>query len=151
MKNSKHGEMGQSLFEVVVAIGVIAIVIVGIVSVATSTIRNTSFTRNKALATRYTQEAIEWLRGQRDTNWVTFHTNADTPPRIYCLDTLSWTNSGVCGASETIGGDTILLRQVAFSNIVPAEITANVTVSWTDSQGTHQVTTSTVFTDWRSR
>jgi len=140
---------GQSLFEVVIAIGVVGIIIVGIVALASTSIRNSAFSRNNSLATRYSQEAIEWLRGRRDTDWVTFHNNA-VSSAIYCFDSLAWSNLGACSQSETITG-TILRRQVAFTNIQPAQITAEILVIWQDSQGTHQVSTSTVFTDWRSR
>ena len=139
---------GQSLFEVVIAIGVIGIIIAGAVSLATTSIRNSTFARNKSLATRYSQEAIEWLRGQRDNNWVSFHTYTLSP--TYCLDSLNWTKARVCNSGEVISG-TILTRQVTFSNISNTSATAMVTVVWSDSQGNHQVSTSTVYTDWRSK
>jgi len=140
---------GQSLFEVVIAIGIIGVVITAVAILATNSIRNTTFSRNKSLATRYSQEAIEWLRGQRDTSWVTFHLNA-VNSAIYCLDSLLWTNVGACGAGEVIT-DTILQRQVTFSNITATSVTAAVAVFWSDSQGIHQVSTSTVYTDWRAK
>jgi len=142
--------VGQSLFEVIVAIGVIAAVIVGVVVLATNSIRNTTFTRNNSLATRYAQEAIEWLRGERDADWATFRANAGVSGNKYCLDALNWTKPQACNATEVIS-DTILTRSVTFSNILATQVNANVTVSWNDSQGAHQVATSTVYTDWRSR
>jgi len=139
---------GQSIFEVVIAIGVIGIIISGVVALATTSIRNSTFTRNKSLAARYAQEAVEWMRGERDAGWVTFHTYAGTA--TYCLDTLAWGNTGACSSTETISG-TILSREITFSGVLPTQVNAAVRVSWTDSQGVHQVTTSTVLTDWKSR
>ena len=143
-------EGGQSLFEVVVAVGVFALVIAAIVGLSTSSIRNTTFSRNNSLATRYSQEAVEWLRTQRDTNWVSFHAKAISVPPTYCLKGLSWIDIGDCGALDAIP-ETSLFRQVDFSDVTATSVTATITTYWTDSQGLHQVEVSTEFTDWRSR
>ena len=143
-------EGGQSLFEVVVAVGVFALVIAAIVGLSTSSIRNTTFSRNNSLATRYSQEAVEWLRTQRDTDWVSFHAKAISVPPTYCLKELSWADIGDCGALDAIP-ETSLFRQVDFSDVTATSVTATITTYWTDSQGLHQVEVSTEFTDWRSR
>jgi type II secretory pathway pseudopilin PulG len=143
---------GQSLFEVVVAVGIIAVLIAAIAGLATSSIRNTTFSKNNSLATRYTQEASEWLRSQRDTDWVAFHASAQASA-IYCLTTLSLANPGVCDLNDTLDAiaQTIIFREVSFSNIAADSVAATVTATWRDSQGLHQVETSTVLTDWRSQ
>lgn len=143
-------QSGQSLFEVVVAVGVFALIIAAIVGLATSSIRNTTFTRNNALATRYSQEAVEWLRTQRDTDWSSFHTYALGVPPTYCLSDLSWADIGDCGSGDSVP-ETILFRKVDFLDVTDTSVTATIETSWTDSQGTHQVEVSTEFTDWRSR
>lgn len=68
----QKNKFGQSLFELVVAIGIVGLVLVAIVSVATISVRNTTFSKEQSLASRYTQQAMEWLRGQRDTDWDDF-------------------------------------------------------------------------------
>ncbi|OGM04480.1 hypothetical protein A2129_01745 [Candidatus Woesebacteria bacterium GWC1_42_13] len=141
---------GQSLFEVVIAVGVMGIVISAVVALAATSIRNSTFSRNNSLATRYAQEAIEWMRGERDASWVTFYNYSIVAGNMYCLDTLSWAKARPCNAGEYLSA-TILTRRVIFSVISPTDVEAEVTVLWTDSQGTHQVATSTVYTDWRSR
>jgi Tfp pilus assembly protein PilV len=142
---------GQSLFEVVVAVGVFALIIAAIVGLATSSIRNSTFSRNNSLATQYSQQAVEWLRTERDTDWVAFYNHASTP--FYCLDSLSWVNTGTCDTLNELDAipDTLLFREVSLTRDTATSVTAEVTTSWTDSQGTHQVETSTVFTDWRAR
>ena len=61
-------QKGQSLFEAVVALAISALIIVAVVALVASSIRNASFSRNVTLASRYAQQATEWLRGQRDAN-----------------------------------------------------------------------------------
>lgn len=147
MKNEK----GQSLFEVVLALGVITAITVGIVSLTVNAMRNAAFSKNKTLAGRYAQEATEWLRSQRDNDFNLFETHAQTIE--WCLTGLNWNKIGACGEPDKISG-TPLLRDVTFStSLVSGKtiINADVVVYWTDAQGYHEVRSATSFTDWRQR
>jgi len=144
-------ERGQSLFEVVLALAIAALIIIAIVALATISIRNANFSRNQSLATRYAQEAIEWLRGQRDEDWDAFATRALTP--LWCLKSLSWTGVttiGECGSSDFIS-DTIFKREVSFTIFDASSIDTEVKVYWEDAQGLHETKTVTTFTDWREQ
>ncbi len=108
MKSQK----GQSLFEVVLALGVITAITVGIVSLTVSSMRNASFSKNKTLAGRYAQEATEWLRNQRDfLGFTVFQGNA---VGTRCLKDLVWTGGTSCSETDNIPG-TILYRKVIFT------------------------------------
>ena len=147
MENKK----GQSLFEVVLALAVITAVIVAIIILATNTIRNANFSKTKTEATRYAQEATEWLRGERDADFDTFRTNALSIN--WCFTTLSFGPSqlGLCSEGEVIPG-TQLRREATFSEITATSIDkAEVRVYWSDAQGTHEVKTITSFTDWSAQ
>lgn len=142
---------GQSLFEVIISVGVAALIVTALVSLASNSIRNATFSRNNTLASKHAQEATEWLRGERDNDISTFMTNVQIP--TWCLDLLDWSQASECGASDFITG-TPFLREVAFA-ITPLSgknlITATITVSWNDAQGYHEVVSVTQFTDWRQR
>jgi Tfp pilus assembly protein PilV len=156
---SKATKLGQSMFEVVLAIAVISLIVVGVVVLSTNAVRNTSFSRNQTQASRYAQEALEWLRNQRNIDAAGFRSKVNATPN-YCLDTLpsiaSLNNTGVCGTNEFISG-TIFRRQVTFSSTTQLNtkgesvviINAAVTAIWSDSQGSHQVRSSTDLTDLR--
>ena len=77
---------GQSMFEVVIALFIIAMIIVGVVSLTTVSVSN-SFFKNKTLAGKYSQEAIEWLRSQTKADFTTFKTSASG---TRCLKTLAF-------------------------------------------------------------
>lgn len=146
---------GQSLFEVVVALGVSTIVMVSLVSLTSVSLKNASFSKNKTEASRYAQEAVEWLRQQRDGDPDGFATNVQTP--TWCINELSWVQIGACTSGQVIV-DTIFTRQVSFSNSVVVVSGQNknltsvdVEVSWVDATGTHIVKNSTDFSDWRQR
>ena len=151
---------GQSLFEVVIAIGVAAMILVGAVSLSTTSLRNTNFSKNNALATKYAQEGSEFIRQKRDEGWDTYMTNYTVVSGTLYLDgSLGNSNALIDGVfSRTIATECKYYNTVTGG--VPGAVpcgsgsTANivdsfVVVSWTDSQGTHNVNNVTTLTKWR--
>lgn len=150
-KSRFNRDNGQSLFEVVIALGISAIVVAALVGLTATSIRNATFSKNKTLAGRMAEEATEWLRGQRDQDVAGFIANSQTS--VWCLSTLGWSNPGTCTAGDEIAG-TQFMRELAFSEdagIPEIIIEADVRVWWNDSQGEHEVRSATNFTDWRER
>lgn len=144
---------GQSLFEVVVALAISTLVVIAIVSLATNSIKNASFSKNKTVASRYAQEATEWLRGQRDADPAAF---AAKSPGIWCMQSLTLSVSGACPAGSLI--DNIFKREVTLSNntvivggVNKTLIVADVVVSWEGPNTLHTIKNSTEFADWRQR
>lgn len=143
---SSINKLGQSLFEVVFALAITALILTGVVSLSAMTIRNSDYSKNNALATKYAQEAVEWLRGQRDTDWTTFYTHSGTTPVVTCLGTspiTSW--GGSCTISGTVFSRSVTLTTDSANLDI---IEAMITVSWTDGNGEHRVTSTTRFTHW---
>jgi Tfp pilus assembly protein PilV len=148
----KKADKGQSMFEVVIALLIISMIIVGVVSVSTTSLSNSVFSRNKNQAGKYSQEAIEWLRSQREQSSSTFATNVATAN--YCLQTLAWTNTGLCTSSEFIDGSTVFIREVTFSTSIVSTKTiveASVVTYWNDAKGYHESKSVTNFGDIRER
>jgi Tfp pilus assembly protein PilV len=145
-------QKGQSLFEVVLALGVIALILVAIISLTLVSVRNTNFTKNKSLATRYSEDTEEWLRIQKTSNWSQLTTYAAVSKR--CMPDLDWTTAriGSCdpvSTTDNIAG-TIFDREISLSvNNQKTEVTADVSVSWTDAQGFHKSSSSVVFQNWK--
>ena len=160
-------QSGQSLFEVVVAISISALIMVALVSLVTNSIRNSIYSRNNSLAATYAGQAMEWLRGQRDGGNVGIYTFAGNARILTnspggCFNALpatlaTWptTSPSTCPSPATIPG-TSFVRRILFKDVsvsVPPKtiIEADVSVSWTDSQGTHTVTSATSFSDLSQR
>lgn len=129
-------------------------IIMSVVILSTNAISNSAFSRNKTQASRYTQEALEWLRSQRDINPDAFKIYANTG--TYCLDgsVLGFSKPSACGSSEVIT-DTIFKRELYFSKeaLVNGKIIINATIvsSWSDSKGYHEARSVTQFSDIRDR
>lgn len=151
MKKSKikKQNLGQSMFEVILALFIITLIIVAVVILATISISNALFSKNQTLASKYSQEAIEWLRSEKESDINNFLVKLPLGTGNYCFNSisLSFANSGVCGSTEIIP-NTIFTREMEYSH-VGNRIAVTVTTSWTDSKGLHEVSTATDFTDRR--
>ena len=137
----KFRNLGQSLFEIMFAVAIAALITTGIVVLSTDSVKNSSFSKDKTVASKLAQEANEWLRSQRDENWSNLSSRIGTN----CLGDLSWSSS--C----TVVG-TKFSREVILNSISQTEIEAVVVVSWEsgDSGGNmREVRTVTRFTDWK--
>lgn len=152
---------GQSLVELLMALFVVALVVVAVVGVSTASVRNSSFAKNSSEARRYAEEAMEWLRQRRDEKWQTFRAKAGNPnnTKIYCLDVLPVDNTGQWNSNVNQGCDNIpntnFIRKVELvkgtatgetpdPNIETDDVVyAKVSVTWTDSQGSHDIALTT--------
>jgi len=142
MKNNNHNKsnrmLGQGLFELVVAMGIGVLVMTSLVKLITVSIKNTTFAKNQSLATRYAQEGIEWIRGQRDVSWSTLLTySSDDANPTWCINTLNWNTHSVCSStiSSTIFSRKLTLVKTSNSNVDLIE--ATVVVDWPDGNITH--------------
>lgn len=148
---------GQSLFELVVAIGVVSLILLTLVSLATLSVRNASFSRNEAEAARLGQEVVEWLRRERDTNWDNLVTQSGRA-LVQCVVDTSWadTRPAPCTSADIV--DDIFQREVDFTCLTDCRlnndsfvdrIEAVISIRWVDGQGAHEVKNSTYFSDLR--
>ena len=155
-KNLPRSAGGQSLFELVVAVGLIGLVLVALVGLTTKSLSSSTYSKNKSLAARHTQEALEWLRGLRDQDWTTFfnYDVANGTGTYYCLSALTspLATRRNCNPNEYVTG-TIFVREAYLESLAgsPETVEATVTTRWTDSAGVHLSESKTSFTNWRKK
>lgn len=148
MKNKIY--TGQSLFEVVIAVGISALIITGIAAAALNSIQNSSYARDKNLATNYVQETMEWLRQVRDKETQAFAGKAIIGG-VYCLSSLpssvtSWPSLKTSCSSAAPISNTIFVRKIEFiecTGCPPNVVRVKTTVTWKDSKGSHDVVSTT--------
>ena len=63
-------QKGQSLVEVVIALGIAVIIVIAFTNATIASVRNSQFSKNQNLATKYAQETLEVVRAVRDQNAV---------------------------------------------------------------------------------
>lgn len=73
---------GQTLIEVLVALGVGVLIVSAIAIAILSSLNNAQYSKSQNLASQYAQEGMETVRKIRDNDWTTFN-NYDGS---YCLD-----------------------------------------------------------------
>ncbi len=132
-KNSS--QIGQTLIEVLIALGTATVIIAAIVIIVMSSLTNVQFSKNQNVATQYAQEGIEIIRKLAQSNWADFSTYDNT---YYCLDkNRDLTQKGIsCGTNI----DNLFVREIDISqksmdcSSTGALITA--LVSWSDTKCT---------------
>jgi len=134
-------ESGQSLVEMIVAIGVLVVVIVSLVSITTVSLQNASFSRDQSLATKYAQDGIAKIRSYRDQNtWPVFTADCETVLSSVALPSpFSFNPAPDCYVPGTT------------DNCSSAEekCEVKVVVSWADSKGTHNSEITTRLANWK--
>jgi len=138
---------GQSLFEMVLSLGVVMLVIAALVWAATISVRNADFAKKQVQATKYAQEGMESIRAFRDSNWERFWSYAAGGTN-YGL--AGFEPSGVCPSTPNLGA-TVFTRCVKLEQEGAQGtdmVKATVTVSWKDSNRTHKSEQVSYFTKW---
>jgi Tfp pilus assembly protein PilV len=87
MKALQKYQHGQSLLELVVAIGVVAVIVTGLVNAVTSSLRFGQASRDRSQAVKLAQEGIELARSERDSSiWTDFLTFSGADTETWCLN-----------------------------------------------------------------
>lgn len=150
---------GSTLIEVLISIAVVVLVLITVVSSGILVTKNRRFSTDQALATKYSQEGLEWAKAMRNTmGWQTFYDTVSAkggPTVTFCMPTLpatttafAETNPGVCLATNVITG-TPYLRSVTFVLVSSSEINIASYVDWTDNAQDHQTQTIAVLKEWQ--
>lgn len=139
---------GQSLFEVVFAIAITAIILTGVLSLATTSVRNVDSSKNKSIASSEGRASIDWLRRQRDSDWDNLAGFSSFSGITYCLENPDEGLKLKEGDCLKIPG-TNLTREVTLSFTDSEDvIQADVEVYWMDAQGLHIENLVTWFSNW---
>lgn len=147
---------GQSLVEVIIALAFAMVIIVALVTVTVQSMRNSTFAKNNAQATKLAQEGLEWIRSQRDQMaWDDFNDNLSSN---LCLNNLT-TNLEDIDITNTCSscGSTLnnIYKRCADFSVGIGNCGSNkgviVSVTWTDSAGNHSSVQTSCFSNWQNK
>ncbi|RJR15197.1 hypothetical protein C4579_02715 [Candidatus Microgenomates bacterium] len=153
--NTQNSESGMSLLEVGVSVGVVVLVLIGLISAVTQATAAAQFARNKATATKYAQEAMEWLRGQRESSWTAFYDRANSTTYHMNCDLYvqtTWCNSGggVIDDEFDIFDRQVTLTRSGITGVYNDDsVHIQVVVSWPQGSRTEDVILETDLTKWQ--
>lgn len=129
------------MVEVILAIAVAVIGVLGLVSLSTKSVSNSGFSKRQSVATSYAIQGMEWVRGRRDVeDWTIFSSRSGT----YCLsDTTitTWNNS----ACPVIPG-TEFTRLAVLTTPVAGQLSVDVRVAWTEGGRSEVANQVSIFT-----
>ncbi len=123
---------GQTLIEVLIALGVVAVIVSSIAALITTSLSNAQFGRNQNQASVYGQEGMELVRRIRDSDYPTFTTYTGT----YCVAKDQTTLGVASGSCTTPNIDTLFIRSIQIEQGGCGVNLARVivSVSWNDSK-----------------
>lgn len=139
-------KLGQSLLEVVVAMGLVIVAVVALVSTTIFTQKAARSANAQTQATKLAEESIEQIRVIRDRRdfdylpiGLCFVLNATDPdPNVWSLST--------CGTPPSVTlGNTVFTRSIVVDSVTASKKKVTVSVSWLESGGTRKVENVTFF------
>jgi len=136
---------GFSLIEVLVFVAVLSLFFISAVTITTFSLRNLKIQEHKIIATRYAEEASEWIKQEKEDDWEIFKSHSDT---YYCLNLLNW-DVGAC-TSYFLGTPGFFKRDlnVSRSGNPIDKITTVLTVSWLENGVPQNVILKSVYNLW---
>jgi type II secretory pathway pseudopilin PulG len=136
-KKKSKNHAGSSLIEIVIAIGVVGLVLTGIIASLTFSVKSTSESKYRSLATAKAQEVIELFRRERGRlGWNEF--NSIVSHDSYCFDEIPGidvnisTKQGTCGEvyNLVVPGAGIALKREAEITRSTDSMVVKVSVYW---------------------
>jgi len=140
---------GQSLVEVLVAVGAMSLLLVSLLSLISLSVRNSRLAKDRTQALSLAQGGIELMRAYRDYSWTDFSGSAggtkyDLPGAWVVEDGLST----ACNES-TYTINNVYRRCVEIQGIDAQEMSINVEVSWQEGNQVHQAIQETRLSVWQ--
>ncbi len=141
---------GFSLIEVLIFITVMSLFFVSAAAVVSVVVKNMKVNEHKILGTRFAQEAVEWLRSEKEVDWNSFSERAPSngAPAEYCLNSLAW-NSMPCDYSlKTLYQRTVTLKSIESVGGYKYQVDVSVMVKWNEPGRAYSVPINTTFSIW---
>lgn len=142
-----------SLVEVLVFVSILSIFFIGAAAVTTAALRDMKITQHKIIATRFAEELLEWLRGEKESDWYVFannqHAGKCQPTQSLCFNSLNWDSA--CAADCTKGLNNLYARSAKFevdNPLSPTNVDVSIEVSWTELGNTYTIPVKTNLTIW---
>lgn len=155
--NFKFLAKGQSLLEVIIAFGAVAILAISLIATSLITQRTTRNAQDNIQGIKLAQQNVEQMRAFRDRKGFISLPGTDgcyTLSNTLNVDPTQWNLaacSGVTVNGETItASNTTFTRKIILTSTTSNEKRVNVIVTWNDSGGSQSVTSNTFLSSWCS-
>lgn len=136
MNNRLPANKGFSLIELLVFVTIFSLFFVVAVSIMAVSLNNLRMNEHKVVATRYAEELLEWMKGQKEENWNGFYARGSSGGSTYCFNNnaLNWTVTGNCSSFNGVAGAPyaakIYKREARITQASTFQMNVVITVSW---------------------
>lgn len=145
-----HANKSFTLIEVLIFVSILSLVFVTAATTTVYFLHSLKANEYKLIATRYSEELIEWLKAQKDIDWTLFTQKSD---KTYCFNTtpiVAWPSEGSCTLYNL---DSLYYRQVTLQSIIDgngvlSQVSIAQKVQWLDSGNTYNIPINTRFSLW---
>lgn len=127
-----------SLIEILVFFTIASIFFISAVSITVFFIKNSKTQQYKIIASHLLDEASEWIKEEKETDWLEFSSRANQNGIIYCLKNLNWNNQGNC-QNYDLGNPTIFKREVILTKINETTIQTDINIYWLEGNGQNKI------------
>lgn len=124
---------GQTLTEVLFAVAIASLVLVGLTHATTTALKNSQFAKNQSLANQFAQKGMEQTRQLRDQSPDEFWAKADLGDEN----------------TETERLSPLLIKEVTYHRLTTDKMEVTVVVKWQDSSGEHRSELVSYLTKWK--
>lgn len=135
MSNILKNKQAFSLIEVIVALGLFAILAAGVFNITTSSYKNFYGTGDKQSLTEYAQEGVEAVRSIRDNSWQSIEDVSETGDKGLTKDSNGYWDFS--GTSDSLG---VLTRKVSIEDVSRDDEGEIVTSGGTNDPNTKKLT-----------
>ncbi|MDZ7586201.1 MAG: hypothetical protein U0946_00460 [Patescibacteria group bacterium] len=142
----KKKHSGQSLVEVVVAVGMMALLLTAVLSLIALSVKNSRLAKDRTKAVGLAQEGVELMRAYRDLNWYGLYAATGDNWGLAKNWTVTDGLNTYCEDVDKI--DEFFIRCVEVTADGSDKVEIQVVVSWQEGAQVHQTMQTTNLTKW---
>ena len=147
------------MIEVLVFVSILSLFFVTTAAITASSLKQMTISQHRITASRYAEDLVEFMRGEKDENWTDFVAKASSSGVTYCFNDpietsthLSTISASSCDSYNGITGSTspIFKREVTLTaqNSPTTQVRVSVLVSWLEGSVVYSVPVDTVLSVW---
>ncbi|MDO8610000.1 MAG: hypothetical protein Q7R95_05595, partial [bacterium] len=99
-------------------------------------LHNMKYNEHKIIATRYAEELTNFIKNEKDINWMIFTTHGDSSGINYCFNnnsSLAWTDNTNCGSSFALNSMYKRFATITTNGTPVSSVDVVVDVSWRET------------------